>query len=173
MNNETFIWKKFAIILLVGLLPLLLLFGYFELSPKSYFFDYFLDLTQSINANISSTNLELTKPLSIYCKLSPLFALYFVFKFGKYIKLKEGKKKSTLAFNFIGFSLVYIILLYIFAIGEFDITNGNRLLKATASNDYAMFLYYIVTFSGLYCLSFLFFLMLAKIPSIISKGRLL
>lgn len=33
--------EKFAIILLVGLLPLLLLFVYFELSPKSYFFDYF------------------------------------------------------------------------------------------------------------------------------------
>lgn len=155
MSNDLYAWKKFIKIGLIGILPLILIFIFFKAVPDSHALYYFLEPTKNMSTNISSTNLELSKPLGMYCKLAPLFAIYFSVNYLKYVKSNpKTEDKISLIFYLLGFLVVYAVLFYIFVISAFDINNGNRLLQVTASNDFYILFYYLIVFSGLYALTF-------------------
>lgn len=170
MSNDLYAWKKFIKIGLISILPLILIFIFFKAVPDSPFFYYFLELTENISTNISSTNLELTKPLGMYCKLAPLFAIYFSLNYLKYVKSNpKTEDKASLIFYSIGFFAVYVTLFYIFVISALDINNGNRLLQVTASNDFYILFYYLTVFSGLYALTFVLTMLVKVIYSGVVK----
>lgn len=166
MSNDLYAWKKFIKIGLIGILPLILIFVFFKAVPDSPALYYFLELTKNMSANISSTNLELTKPLGMYCKLAPLFCIYFSLNYLKYVKsTPKTENKAPLIFYSLGFLIVYSVLFYIFVISAFDMNNGNRLLQVTASNDFYILFYYLIVFSGLYTLTFVFTMLVKLIYS--------
>lgn len=155
MNDDVGIWKKFAKIGLIGLTPLLLIFIFYQVSPGSTLFNDFLELTKNISANISSTNLALTKPLGMYCKLAPLFSIYFAIRYLRNVKSNpKTDNKASLVFYSCGFVAVYAMMFYIFVVSSFDISEGNRLLQVTAANETLTLLYYAIVFIGLYAMSF-------------------
>jgi len=172
MSNDLYAWKKFIKIGLIGILPLILIFVFFKAAPESSTLYYFLELTKNISTNISSTNLALTKPLGMYCKLAPLFSIYFAVKYLKYVKSNpKTEDKASLIFYLLGFLAVYAVIFYIFVISAFDINNGGRLLKTTASNDFYILFYYFVVFSGLYALTFLLAMLVKVIYSWLIKEK--
>lgn len=77
MNSDALVWKKFSKIWLIGVAPLIIIFTFFKLFPDNSIFICFSDLTKDFNANISTTNLALTKPLAFYCKVAPFFLCTF------------------------------------------------------------------------------------------------
>ncbi|CAI1494434.1 Microcin-A immunity protein [Serratia quinivorans] len=171
MNSDALVWKKFAQIGLIGVAPLIILFTFFKLSPDNSIFIYFSDLTKDFSANISTTNLALTKPLAFYCKVAPFFSLYFAAKHINQVKSKPNiKNMASMVFYSIGFVAVYLIMFYIFVVGQFDMNNGNRLLKATASNDYTIILYYIIVFAGMYTLTFILLMLVRLLYSEFRKS---
>ncbi|BEM77261.1 hypothetical protein SME38J_13640 [Serratia marcescens] len=170
MSNDLYAWKKFIRIGLIGILPLMLIFVFFKAMPDNPALYYFLELTKNVSTNISSTNLELTKPLGMYCKLAPLFSIYFSVSYLKYLKSSpKTEDKASLIFYSLGFLAVYVVLFYIFLISSFDINNGNRLLQITTSNDFYILFYYLTVFSGFYALTFVLTMLVKLIYSELVK----
>lgn len=170
MNNDLIVWKKFAKIGILGVIPLILVFIFFKISPGNRIFYDVLELTKDIRVNISSNNMPLSKLLGLYTVFGVFFAVYFTIRYSGLIKLKENVITSAFIFTkFIPFAIICFLYIYFMAFYDLDITKGNRLLKFVSSNDYLLLSYYLVSFVGVYCFSMLFILIAIKIPAAIKN----
>lgn len=158
--------RKLFLTLAVGLCPLFLLFCYFKLNPTSQLFELGVEIAKIHPVNISSDNMLLSSVLGLYCKLALLFSVYFVIKYKNHLKLKlSGVGLHSIIVRFVLFSIVYAIYIYMFIFCSLDVSHGNRLLKFISSNDYFLFIYYVITFTGLYLFTSIFLWFLVRFPS--------
>ncbi|MEE4449883.1 colicin immunity protein Cui [Serratia sp. C2(1)] len=171
MRDDLFVWKKFAKIGLVGLIPLIFIFVFFKASPGNPIFYDIFNLTHSIKSNISSNNILLSKPLGLYVGFAILFSVYFVLKYGNLVKLKQGViTPAFIIMKFVPFSLIAFIYIYFMVFYDLDVTEGNRLLRFVSSSDFLLLSYYLVSFIGVYCFSMLFLLLLIKSFSVVKNN---
>lgn len=158
--------RKLFMTLAVGLCPLFLLFCYFKLNPTAQLFELGVEITKIHPINISSDNILLSSVLGLYCKLALFFAFYFVIKYRSHLRLKlSGVGLYSIIVRFFLFSIVYAIYIYMFIFCSLDVSHGNRLLKFLSSNDYFLFVYYVITFTGIYLFTSLFLWFLVRFPS--------
>lgn len=165
-EEGSFASRKLFKVLAVGLCPLFLLFCYFKLNPTSQLFELGVEIAKIHPVNISSDNMLLSPALGLYCKLALLFAVYFVIKYKNHLKLKlSGVGLYSIIVRFVLFSIVYAIYIYMFIFCSLDVSHGNRLLKFLSSNDYLLFIYYVMIFTLLYFFTSLFLWFLVRFPS--------
>lgn len=165
-EEGSFASRKLFEVLAVGLCPLLLLFCYFKLNPTAQLFELGVEIAKVHPINISSDNMLLSSVLGLYCKAALFFAVYFVIKYKNHLRLKlSGVRLHSIIVRFVLFSIIYAIYIYMFIFCSLDVSHGNRLLKFLSANDYFLFIYYVITFTGIYLFTSIFLWFLVRFPS--------
>lgn len=166
MDKSNAAWKKFFSFLAGGLIPLVVIFSFYQIPFSNDVFNTFFEITENVAVNISSNNLLLSHTLGIYCRIAIPLALIFVFLYGKNITLvKTDVPFSYYVIRLFLFAALCLAYTYAMVFYRLDITHGNRFLQFISSNDYLMLSYYMVSFSGIYLFLTLLFLLVIKLPS--------
>lgn len=138
--------KKMFCILIVGIIPLLLIFLIYMSNKNSNILNYINSISGKIPELLSASNPLLSGVMSFYVKTAPLYGVVFFINSYKILNLNKSLPLIKLIITFILFTFFYIIILYFLLAYDVELTESGRLLRFLSGGDYLLTIFFIGVF---------------------------
>ncbi|MDU7483723.1 MAG: colicin immunity protein Cui [Hafnia alvei] len=148
--------KKMLYALLILIVPILILSGLYIINPSSYVFYAIYDSTKNLPAILSQNNLLLSKSMDIYTKTAPLMAFFVFLLTYKKLCLRNDVSFLKITFLFLLFTIIEIIIIYVFLFTNTELTTSSKLFRLMSENNLFLLFFYISLYAGIYIFSYLY-----------------
>lgn len=145
--------KKMFYILIIGIIPLLLIFFIYMNNQDSDMLNY-INIISGEFPELSSANSPLlSSVMSFYVKTAPLYGVVFFIRSYKFLKLDESSSPIKLMVTFLIFSFFYIVILFFLLAYNIELTESGRLFRFLSGGDYLLTIFFISVFYTCYTLT--------------------
>lgn len=153
--NET--GKRMLYFLVIGIIPLLMIFIFHVTSPESLVLNAIANSTSNLPVIFSAKSLLLSKVMAAYTKTAPLLAIIFFLSSFRMMDIRKDRTTIVLVKSLILYYILYFIFIYVSLFRNHEITTSGRLLRFISQNDYLLTLFYGTLYSGIYIFTVLLF----------------
>lgn len=145
--------KKMFYILIIGIIPLLLIFFIYMNNQNSDILNY-INIISGEFPELSSANSPLlSSVMSFYVKTAPLYGVVFFIRSYKFLKLDKSSSPIKLMVTFLIFSFFYIVILFFLLAYNIELTESGRLFRFLSGGDYLLTIFFISVFYTCYTLT--------------------
>lgn len=145
--------KKMYYILIVGVIPLLLIFFVYINNQNSNILNCMNVISGEIPELLSANNPLLSGVMSFYVKTAPLYGVIFFVSSYKQLKLSNTLPTVKLVITFLVFSFFYILILFFLLAYDVELTESGRLLRFLSGGDCLLTIFFIGVFYVCYTLT--------------------
>lgn len=145
--------KKMFYILIIGIIPLLLIFFIYMNNKNSDILNYINIISGEFPGLSSANSPLLSGVMSFYVKTAPLYGVVFFISSYKFLKLDKSSSPTKLMVTFLIFSFLYIIILFFLLAYNVELTRSGRLLKFLSEKDFLLTIFFISIFYSCYTLT--------------------
>lgn len=147
--------KTFYLFLVLGVLPIFVVFFIYMVNPDSEFLYYIASKAKNVPAITSLSNELMTKVMDVYCKTSPFFGfLWFLFSV-RMIRISNVPKITVAIKSATGVSVICFFIIYFSFFFNHELTTSGRLLRISSSNDVLLLLFYTSLYAGVAMFTYL------------------
>lgn len=153
-NSDKHIATKYMFwILVLSLIPFPVVFYTYMASPDSFILNFIANNTDALPGMISDGSPLLSKVMSSYCKLAPVFGLlFFMLSHGK-LNLNTSFDKGKTLKVLVVFLVFYLAASYFLLFYNVELTESKRFLHMMSQSEMLMAILYCIVFSVSYILT--------------------
>lgn len=146
--------KLLYIFMLIGVIPLIIIFGIYLNNSDSLLLNNIVARTSSLPAVLSSNNPLMTKVMDVYCKSAPLLAFVLFLLSIKKRQLIKKTNRGILIRSCLFSPFVYFLFIYMFLFRNFELTTSGRPVRLMSSHDLTLLLFYICLYLSIFLLTY-------------------
>ena len=140
-------------ILVLSLIPFPIVFYTYMISPDSIILNFIANNTDALPGMISDVSPLLSKVMSSYCKLAPVFGLlFFILSYDK-LNINTSFEKGKTLRVLIVFLAFYLAASYFLLFYNVELTDSKRFLHMMSQSEMLITTLYCIVFSMSYILT--------------------